>query len=187
MYDATSIDLEKIGVSKVTRPITHIILHHSATVDGRTYSWPAIKKYHMDKGWKDIGYNLGIELVEDTVKVLYGRPLTMNGAHCKEDGMNSKSVGVCVVGCYDEKAPPEDHWTQVLRVVRKVQECFLIPIKNVHGHHEYAPKTCPGKMFDMYKFRRDLLVRPIANDILTGTLNIAGAVYDVEMKLRKIG
>lgn len=189
MIDKSPIDLEKIEASRVMRPPGYIIIHHSATVDGKTFSWPAIKKYHMDKGWSDIGYNLGVELVKDTVRVVYGRLLTHNppGAHCKGI-MNRESVGICVVGNYDAKPPSADHWTQALRLTRAVASHFRIPFANVQGHRDYAPRSCPGKMFDMDKFRNDLKLSAeiTAREILKGTLTLAGGLYDVEMRIKKI-
>lgn len=191
MIDTSPIDLQRIKANDVIwKSLTHILIHHSATVDGRAFSWPVIKKYHMDKGWEDIGYNLGAELVGDTVQVLYGRRLTIPGAHCWQDGMNRKSVAICIVGNYDAVKPSAEHWTQALRLTQTVMKFFNIPIENVQGHREYAPKTCPGTMFDMEKFRSDLKTAVIViagsmRNVLKGTLELAGGLWDVEVKIRR--
>ena len=53
-----------------------IIIHHSATKDGRTFSWSAIRRYHVHTlGWTDIGYHAGIELIGDDFECLFGRAL----------------------------------------------------------------------------------------------------------------
>ena len=136
---------------------THIMLHHSLTKDGATVSWGAIRKYHTDPAgpykMKDIGYHYGIELVGDRHEILAGRVLTETGAHCYQVGMNSKAIGICLVGNFDEEVPCEGLLHQAARLVKMLMEIFKIPVENVVAHRDYAPKSCPGKLFDMDKFR----------------------------------
>ena len=134
---------------------THIILHHSATADGKTLSWDDIRRYHREVNeWRDIGYQLGIELVENETVILMGRMLDEQGAHCL--GMNDRSIGICFVGNFDLVEPPKDSWDAGLRLVRSLCRVFNIPHENVRGHRDYARKTCPGLLFDLDKFRNAL-------------------------------
>ena len=157
---------------------THIILHHSATADGRTFSWPAIRGYHtswrangrtVDKSavphlraagiqveapWRDIGYHFGIELIDKSVEILVGRMMDEAGAHCV--GMNDKSLGLCFMGNYDLVAPPREYWDAGIRLVSTLMRAFGIIAEKVDGHRKYANKTCPGRMFDLEKFRNEL-------------------------------
>jgi len=139
----------------------YIILHHSLTKDGQTVSWPAIRKYHVNQlGWRDVGYHFGIEFIgnmheaERQYEILMGRMLNDTGAHCK--GMNSKSIGICFLGNYDVEEPPYNQWWKGVKLVRSLMEVFRIPAELVKGHCDFSPKSCPGKLFDMDKFRKDL-------------------------------
>ena len=126
---------------------THIIIHHSLTKDSGTVSWQAIRRYHVEtNGWLDVGYSFGLELVNAEYEILLGRPLTMVGAHTV--GMNSKGIGVCVVGDFD-LAPPPDAALKVLghRLLKPLMETYTIPRSNIKFHRDYAPKTCPGTAF----------------------------------------
>ena len=143
----------------------YIVVHHSHTPDGRTLSWEAIRKYHIEtNGWHDIGYHKGVELVKDKVIVLQGRPDNMVGAHAKELGMNSKSIGICVVGNYDEVEPDEDHLNVLKQLCFAYMVNYKIPVDKIIGHREVGKmagfdwtkgqyKSCPGRKFDMDAFR----------------------------------
>jgi N-acetyl-anhydromuramyl-L-alanine amidase AmpD len=134
-----------------------IILHHSLTEDGSTLSWQAIRKYHIEEnGWRDVGYHFGIELINNQYEVLLGRQLNEVGAHCR--GMNSRSVGICFVGNFDESVVPDAQWSLGLKLVRGLIEVIGISKNDIYGHYEFASyKSCPGVNFNVDLFIRDLL------------------------------
>jgi N-acetylmuramoyl-L-alanine amidase len=80
------------------RPINKIIIHCSATPEGRDVKIDTIRQWHIDKGWADIGYHYVIEL---DGQIQAGRPVELLGAHCL--GQNKFSIGVCYVGGMDKK------------------------------------------------------------------------------------
>lgn len=158
--------------------VKYIIIHHSATKDGQTVDWEAITRYHtswryngqiisalkaeelINKGvkgvespWRDIGYHWGIEIVNNEVVVMQGRPETMAGAHTTQQGMNSKSLGICVVGNYDLVAPSDDVMLALANLCAKKLIQYGLTIDRIKAHRDYANKTCPGKLFDMNKLR----------------------------------
>lgn len=161
-----------------------IILHCSATQDGHTVSWSAIRRYHMSwkcegqaitaeaakemgqqgmpvqKPWNDIGYHFGIELIGNDYEILMGRMPTIAGAHCKDGGMNQRSLGICFVGDFEKTPPPQAQWDLGLTLVGALMNLCQIPVKRVFGHREFSPwKTCPGSRFDLERFRNELLQR----------------------------
>lgn len=130
---------------------THIIIHHSLTEDGSTVSWDDIKSYHMRAlGMVDIGYNFGIEFIENEYQILYGRSLLIPGAHTL--GMNGRAIGICCVGNYDIN-PPDDRLIIKLEMLLKdLIAIFDISPENIKRHSDYADyKTCPGIQFDLTK------------------------------------
>ena len=136
----------------------YIILHHSLTEDSGTMSWDNIKRYHTSTlGWWDIGYHFGIEVIEDTHQILVGRMMNEAGAHCRQNSMNSRSLGICFIGNFDLDPPSKKMWDLGIKLVGSLQEVFRIPKNHIFGHCEYASyKTCPGAAFNLGKFRGEL-------------------------------
>ena len=75
------------------RKITEIIVHCTATRDGRSFTVRDIDAWHRERGFRSIGYHWVVYL-DGTIHP--GRPEAETGAHCK--GHNQKSVGVVYVG-----------------------------------------------------------------------------------------
>ena len=129
-----------------------IIIHHSLTKDNKTVNWNAIRKYHLGKGWNDIGYHFGIERVSGRYEILCGRLMTVQGAHTR--GKNSSSLGICLVGNFDAIAPSKEQWDLAVKLVSSLCSILYITCNSVYGHNEFADyKSCPGKAFNMSKFR----------------------------------
>lgn len=136
------------------RDIKRIVLHCSATIEGKEYSVDTIRKWHTNKGWSDIGYHYVIQL-DGTIS--QGRPINKQGAHVR--GHNKDSVGICYIGGIDADIKPKDTMTPEQNsafrmLVRSIRILFGEDI-TIHGHNEFSSKACPSfivkeKFFDMY-------------------------------------
>ena len=138
---------------------SHIVVHHSLTKDQKVVDWPAIRKYHKGVlGWSDIGYMFGIERiyrasVGEHYEILVGRQLNQTGAHCKQAQMNKSGIGICLIGNFDLRPPPDEQLDKLADLVKGLMSVFKIPKRNVKRHSDFAPyKTCPGKAFPWDKF-----------------------------------
>ena len=144
----------------MNKPKSYII-HHSLTDDGPVLeSFSAIKRNHMAKGWSDIGYHWVLEMVNNKLVWFKGRAESTNGAHCKEQGMNSKSIGICVVGNFDKYPPTPAHYMMLAEKIAELDAKYgQLPIE---PHHLYAAyKSCPGNQFDMFRLVSMCRLAPI--------------------------
>jgi hypothetical protein len=152
-----SIDIEKYtgGEAQVNNP-EYIIIHHSATAQGDAETF---RRAHMAKGWRDIGYHyvIGNGTYSGDGEVETGRTEAEDGAHCSVDGMNRKSIGICLVGNFDIDKPTPAQMEALERLCRDIMERHKIPVSKVLGHGEVAATNCPGKNFDMRRFRAEVL------------------------------
>lgn len=124
------------------RKIDKIIIHCSATPEGRHVGVAEIRSWHLARGFSDIGYHyiIGID-----GSVWPGRPLEQQGAHCL--GQNARSIGVCYVGglAPDCKTPLDTRTPAQKSALKKLVASLLsqYPGATVHGHREFAAKACP--------------------------------------------
>ena len=133
----------------------NIIIHHSLTRDGLTVSWDDIRRYHIEvNGWRDIGYHFGIELIDSTgnYEILLGRFPNERGAHCIP--RNHDSIGICLIGNFDLAPPEKEQWDKAVSLCDWL--CETYHIERILGHGEADDRSCPGRYFDMDKFRLDM-------------------------------
>ncbi|MGE4319642.1 MAG: N-acetylmuramoyl-L-alanine amidase [Deferribacterales bacterium] len=153
---------------------TNIIVHCSDSTFG---SAAVIRQWHLERGWKDIGYHFVIvngQLVPDLKipqmdghievgRVINGDNLITGneiGAHAL--GYNDKSVGICLIGV---KAFSVAQMASLTTLVTHLCKTFNIIPANVLGHYETAQahgKTCPN--FDVSTLRKAVEARLAEGD-----------------------
>lgn len=137
------------------RPIKEIFLHCTATPEGKDYNVATIKKWHLQRGFSDIGYHY---VVYRDGSVHEGRDINVAGAHCT--GHNTGSIGISYVGGLDasgknakDTRTPEQK-EALLKLVRELCKKYNIPKTKVYGHYQFANKACPS--FKIEPFRAQL-------------------------------
>ena len=125
------------------RKITLIIIHCSATPEGRNLDFEACRHDHIHhRGFSDIGYHF---YITRNGEIHRGRPIEKMGAHCKNH--NRHSVGICYEGGLSSGGVPTDTRTleqkaATLALLRELRELF--PTSLIVGHHDLNPmKPCP--------------------------------------------
>ena len=130
-------------LKKSRRRIDEIIIHCTATPEGRDYTVADIRRWHKQQGWSDIGYHY---VIYRNGHIEEGRNIDIIGTHCQ--GHNSHSIGICYVGGCDaggNKAKDTRTLAQkasLLGILTDMRKMY--PKAKIVGHHDYEPrKDCP--------------------------------------------
>lgn len=123
------------------RKIDDLIIHCSATKEGKNVTVKDIDRWHRKNGWDGIGYHYVIYL---DGSVHEGRNIEKVGAHCKDHNLHS--IGICYIGGLDENGNPKDTRTPeqkkaLLDLLKKLLRKY--PCAGIHGHCDYSSKACP--------------------------------------------
>lgn len=128
------------------RKINLIVVHCSATPEGKDFTVEDIDRWHRQRGFKKIGYHF---VVYRDGSVHKGRDINEVGAHVK--GYNSNSIGVCYIGgltadgkkTKDTRTPAQKQGLKNLLAQLKKQ----FPNAKILGHRDLSPdKNHDGKI-----------------------------------------
>jgi hypothetical protein len=114
-----------------------VTIHCSDSKNLQPVSVAEIRKWHLARGFDDIGYHM---VIQPSGEVGRGRSLTVRGAHVK--GHNEGNIGICLIG-------RDKFTTAQFKALRyKLDSLMLIyPISfsNIFCHYQFDPnKTCPN-------------------------------------------
>lgn len=140
--------LSKLNLSVNKRNIKELIVHCSATPEGKDYSVDTIRQWHLQRGFSDIGYHY---VIYRDGSIHTGRDESVIGAHCT--GHNTNSIGVCYIGgvATDGKTPKDTRTAEQKQSLVKLLKELKIkyPQASIYGHRDFANKACPS--FDATK------------------------------------
>ena len=140
--------ISKLNLSVNKRNIKELIVHCSATPEGKDFTVSQIREWHLQRGFSDIGYHY---VIYRDGSIHIGRDESIIGAHCT--GHNTNSIGVCYIGgCAPDGKTPKDTRTaeQKQSLVKLLKELKTkYPQASIHGHRDFSSKACPS--FDATK------------------------------------
>lgn len=131
------------------RKIKEIIVHCTATPEGKDFTVQDIRRWHTTpvekggRGWSDIGYHY---VIYRDGRIFSGRDVNISGAHCT--GHNAYSIGVVYVGGMDatnkeaKDTRTDEQRKSLLALLKRLLKMY--PGAKVYGHCEFAAKECPS-------------------------------------------
>lgn len=142
----------------------YVLIHHTAT-EGATFQ--SIDEYHREvRGWEHgagyhfiIGNGVGMDDGEIFPTPRWREQLT--GSHAGGPEWNRKSIGIALVGNFEEEKPTEQQMDALVKLSHYLARRFNIPAGNFMGHRDcpVASTLCPGKNFPFEEFKTRLKKR----------------------------
>lgn len=137
----------------------YIILHHTATDTGNART---INNAHGDRGfWNGLGYHFLIDngtlgKGDGQIEMSPRWIRQQSGAHCKAGGMNERSIGIALVGNFNNETPTQNQMQALNYLLATLRDYYRIPVGNVLGHREVdgAKTECPGRLFPLSAIRQ---------------------------------
>lgn len=111
------------------RRIEKIVVHCSASPDGKAKSLERLVEEHKARGFRTIGYHY---LIEPSGLRIVGRLEDEIGAHV--EGHNAHSIGICMIGT---KKFTREAWLKLRDTVRELLVKY--PQAAVLGHRDFSP------------------------------------------------
>lgn len=135
------------------RSTEYVVWHCSATPPSMDIGAAQIQVMHKAKGYDDIGYGL---VIPRSGRLELGEDLKKRAAHVK--GLNSVSVGICMVGGVDEDGNAENNFTdEQWKAAKHVYEFFtlLFPDAKHVGHRDLSPDLDADGRVQRHEFLKD--------------------------------
>jgi LysM repeat protein len=146
---------------RVRRGWTHIVLHHTATPNGNVKD---MDRYHREhrRMTNGLGYHFvignGRGMPDGEIAVGPRWTGQLNGGHLASEAQNRYSIGICLVGNFDQTRPTGRQMESLHALVRYLQRRCNIRTSNVttHARINVRPTRCPGENFPLESFLSNL-------------------------------
>ncbi len=149
--------LWRIGHRRVERSRwTRIIVHHSATRTGGAESFD--RHHRRNCGMKNgLAYHFvignGTSTGDGEIEVGGRWRDQLQGGHVKSEKLNETSIGICLVGNFEERRPTKMQIKRLGDLTYYLKERLLRTSPEVLGHKDVQQTRCPGKHFPLYHYR----------------------------------
>lgn len=130
--------------------IEHLVIHCTATPEGREFSKERVQGWFRDRGWKHDGYHLLFHLdnrISSLQKLDLDDMITKFEVSNGVKGINSKTIHFSYIGGVDENGKAKDTrtaWQKYLMYASLWTFIGLYPEIKISGHNQWANKACPS-------------------------------------------
>jgi LysM repeat protein len=139
----------------------YIVIHHSASpnasVKGMDY-YHRVER-HMENG---LAYHFvignGHSLKDGEIAIGHRWTAQLDGGHLASEALNRKSIGICMVGNYDEDKPTRKQMEALHALVEYLLARCHLNTDAVKTHQQINPiyTRCPGRYFPAKNFLKEL-------------------------------
>ena len=136
-------------LKKTKRKINLIVVHSTATPEGKDYTVSDIRKMHKAKGYSEIGYHY---VIYRDGSLHLGRNINLQGAHAR--GFNATSIGIVYVGGTSATEKDKngnlkakdtrtaEQKATLLRLLKDLRKMY--PQAQIVGHRDLNATACPS-------------------------------------------
>ncbi len=140
---------------------THIVIHHSGTRRGNVRD---MDRYHREdrRMVNGLGYHFvignGMGMRNGEIAMGPRWRAQQDGGHLASAAQNRYSIGICLVGNFEQTRPTAEQLHSLRALVGYLQQRAGIPVSNVTTHKRInvRPTACPGRFFPTEEFLRSL-------------------------------
>lgn len=135
------------------RKINTIVVHCTATVEGKDFTAADIDSWHKNRGWRGIGYHYVVRL---NGAIEQGRKEETVGAHVR--GHNRNSIGVSYIGGLDKDLKAKDTRTAaqkkaLIELLSELKKKY--PKAMIVGHRDFSPDTNNNGIIEPFEFIKE--------------------------------
>lgn len=139
----------------------YIVIHHSATESG---TLAGMDRYHREERHMENGlaYHFvignGHGMMDGEVSIGNRWSEQLDGGHLASEALNAKSIGICLVGNFDQEQPTQKQMASLQGLVNYLIKRCRLSTNAVKTHQQINPiyTKCPGRQFPAKTFFQEL-------------------------------
>jgi len=139
----------------------YIVIHHSGSESG---SARAFDRYHREERHMENGlaYHFvignGNGMADGEIAIGNRWKEQLDGGHLASESLNEKSIGICLVGNFDEERPSERQMRALDALINYLLDHCHLKTSAIKTHQKINPiyTRCPGRHFPTQDFLKEI-------------------------------